>query len=191
MGADGMGLIKLPSRHWRAAVIVGCTLLLALPLYQLRDHQAAGYYKQYIYDHLPTYLQGPGVYNNTLYHEGTEAAVHSQWNFSSPCHGFPNMDSVMLVMKTGATEAYDKLPTQLLTGLQCIDDFLIFSDLVSLRLSWSCTRPSQRPSHTLPPWQRHSPSSYPSSPSNEAARGRVPSSFQVPRLTPNAGAADW
>ncbi|KAM0519480.1 hypothetical protein ACHAPE_003654 [Trichoderma viride] len=129
MGADGMGLIKLPSRHWRAAVIVGCTLLLALPLYQLRDHQAAGYYKQYIYDHLPTYLQGPGVYNNTLYHEGTEAAVHSQWNFSSPCHGFPNMDSVMLVMKTGATEAYDKLPTQLLTGLQCIDDFLIFSDL--------------------------------------------------------------
>lgn len=142
MGADGMGLIKLPSRHWRAAVIMGCTLLLALPLYQLRDHQATGYYKQYIYDHLPTYLQGPGVYNNTLYHEGTEAAVHSQWNFSSPCHGFPNMDSIMLVMKTGATEAYDKLPTQLLTGLQCIDDFLIFSDLVSLCSSWSCTRPS-------------------------------------------------
>lgn len=32
-------------------------------------------------------------------------------------------------MKTGATESYDKLPTQLLTNLQCADDFLIFSDL--------------------------------------------------------------
>jgi hypothetical protein len=122
----------MPSRHWRAVIIVGCTLLLTLPLYQLRDHQAAGYYKQYIYDHLSPYLQGPGVYNNTLYHEGTEAAVHEQWNFSSPCRNFPNMDKIMLVMKTGATEAFDKLPTQLLTGLQCIDDFLIFSDLVSL-----------------------------------------------------------
>ncbi|EHK27156.1 glycosyltransferase family 31 protein [Trichoderma virens Gv29-8] len=119
----------MPSRNWRAAIIVGCTLLLTLPLYQLRDHQATGYYKQYLYDHLSPYLQGQGVYNNTLYHEGTEAAVHSSWNFSSPCAGFPNMDGIMLVMKTGATEAYDKLPTQLLTGLQCIDDFLLFSDL--------------------------------------------------------------
>lgn len=48
-----------------------------------------------------------------------------------PCDGFPNMDKILLVMKTGATEAYTKLPTQLLTGLQCIDDFLLFSDLVS------------------------------------------------------------
>lgn len=133
MGADRSwswrSFIKMPSRNWRAAIIVGCTLLLTLPLYQLRDHQSAGYYKQYIYDRISPYLQGQGVYNNTLYHEGTEAAVHSRWNFSSPCDGFPNMDGIMLVMKTGATEAYDKLPTQLLTGLQCIDDFLIFSDL--------------------------------------------------------------
>lgn len=47
----------------------------------------------------------------------------------SPCDGFPSMDGIMLVMKTGATEAFTKLPTQLLTGLQCINDFLIFSDL--------------------------------------------------------------
>ncbi|KAF7547104.1 hypothetical protein G7Z17_g7949 [Cylindrodendrum hubeiense] len=48
---------------------------------------------------------------------------------TSPCDGFPSMDGIMLVMKTGATEAFTKLPTQLLTGLQCIEDFLIFSDL--------------------------------------------------------------
>lgn len=61
----------------------------------------------------------------------------------SPCDGFPSMDGIMLVMKTGATEAFTKLPTQLLTGLQCINDFLIFSDLVSdilaeisMRMAW-------------------------------------------------------
>ncbi|KAH8699771.1 hypothetical protein BGZ61DRAFT_236926 [Ilyonectria robusta] len=61
----------------------------------------------------------------------------------SPCDGFPSMDGIMLVMKTGATEAFTKLPTQLLTGLQCINDFLIFSDLVSniiaaisMRMGW-------------------------------------------------------
>lgn len=141
----------MPSRNWRAAIIVGCTLLLTLPLYQLRDHQSAGYYKQYIYDRISPYLQGQGVYNNTLYHEGTEAAVHSRWNFSSPCDGFPNMDGIMLVMKTGATEAYDKLPTQLLTGLQCIDDFLIFSDLVSIFVVSLCLLPLPLLLHTHAP----------------------------------------
>jgi hypothetical protein len=34
-----------------------------------------------------------------------------------------------LSIKTGATEAFDKLPTQLLTILQCADTLLLFSDL--------------------------------------------------------------
>ena len=45
------------------------------------------------------------------------------------CDAFPNREDILLVVKTGATESYDKLPTQLLTNLQCADDFLIFSDL--------------------------------------------------------------
>lgn len=32
-------------------------------------------------------------------------------------------------MKTGASEANDKVPTQLLTNLRCVRDFLIFSDM--------------------------------------------------------------
>ncbi|EQK99937.1 glycosyltransferase family 31 [Ophiocordyceps sinensis CO18] len=32
-------------------------------------------------------------------------------------------------MKTGASESYDKLPAHLLTSLQCLPDFLLFSDL--------------------------------------------------------------
>ncbi|KAJ3534707.1 hypothetical protein NM208_g7434 [Fusarium decemcellulare] len=45
------------------------------------------------------------------------------------CDGFPNTDGITLVMKTGATEAYTKLPAHLLTSLQCVPDFLLFSDL--------------------------------------------------------------
>ncbi|KAM4065637.1 hypothetical protein HRG_010635 [Hirsutella rhossiliensis] len=73
---------------------------------------------------------GPAhLYNNTLYRPETQGAVHPQFDFGSPCSGFPNTDDILLVMKTGASEAYDKLPTHLLTSLQCLPDFLLFSDL--------------------------------------------------------------
>jgi len=45
------------------------------------------------------------------------------------CEGFPNTSSVLLVMKTGASEAFARVPTQLMTNLRCLDDFLIFSDM--------------------------------------------------------------
>lgn len=56
----------------------------------------------------------------------------STYGSTSPdlrCEAFPDQGDILLVVKTGATESYDKLPTQLLTNLQCADDFLIFSDL--------------------------------------------------------------
>ena len=114
-------------------VLLGLILLLGVPLYQLSTHDSVGiYYKNYISEHISKYIAHGGVYNNTLHRQGTKGAVKPQWNTSSnPCHDFPNMDDITLVMKTGATEAYDKLPTQLLTNLQCVPDFLLFSDLVS------------------------------------------------------------
>jgi hypothetical protein len=120
----------LSPRAWKVLLLVVLALLLLIPLYQLRDH-SAGYYRDYFYDHFSKYMDrnDTHVYNNTLYQEGTETDVHQQWNFSDPCEGFPNMNGIQLVMKTGATEAFDKLPTQLLTNLQCVPDFLLFSDL--------------------------------------------------------------
>lgn len=97
----------------------------------------ASYYPHYIYDHIATYFE-PGVYNNTLYQNGTEQAVHPQFNFSQPCDGFPSTKDVMVVMKTGATESFEKMPTQLLTGLQCVPDFLLFSDLVGNKSLFGC-----------------------------------------------------
>ncbi|KAG6148041.1 hypothetical protein E4U46_000078 [Claviceps purpurea] len=45
------------------------------------------------------------------------------------CANFPNTSSVLTVMKTGASEAYSRLPTQLMTALKCLSDFLMFSDM--------------------------------------------------------------
>lgn len=46
------------------------------------------------------------------------------------CAGLPSeLDNIVLVVKTGATEAYEKLPTQIMTVLQCAKDVLLFSDL--------------------------------------------------------------
>jgi hypothetical protein len=71
--------------------------------------------------------------NNTLYLPGNEGMVAQYHNFSNPCANFPNTDNIQLIMKTGATEAFDKVPTHLLTTLQCLPDFLIFSDMVRTR----------------------------------------------------------
>lgn len=45
-----------------------------------------------------------------------------------PCDGFPDTSDILLIMKTGATEAYDKLPIHFLTTLKCAKDVIIFSD---------------------------------------------------------------
>ncbi|KAK4209134.1 glycoprotein-N-acetylgalactosamine 3-beta-galactosyltransferase 1 [Rhypophila decipiens] len=45
------------------------------------------------------------------------------------CENFPDTGNILLVMKTGASESYARIPTQLLTILKCVPDFLIFSDM--------------------------------------------------------------
>ncbi|ROW06776.1 hypothetical protein VMCG_04145 [Cytospora schulzeri] len=45
------------------------------------------------------------------------------------CDGFPDTSGIFLVMKTGATESFDKIPMQLMTVLKCLTDYQIFSDL--------------------------------------------------------------
>lgn len=50
-------------------------------------------------------------------------------DYDSVCKGFPDTSGIFLVMKTGATESFDRIPTQLMTALGCLPDFLIFSDL--------------------------------------------------------------
>jgi hypothetical protein len=50
---------------------------------------------------------------------------------NTACLAYPSLDpDVVIVVKTGATEALNRIPTQLLTFLSCAkDDVLIFSDM--------------------------------------------------------------
>ncbi|KAK8206856.1 hypothetical protein M8818_004691 [Zalaria obscura] len=45
------------------------------------------------------------------------------------CKSVPGADKVMVILKTGATEIYEKLPTHFVTLFRCTPHFLIFSDL--------------------------------------------------------------
>ncbi|KAF6822466.1 hypothetical protein CMUS01_11071 [Colletotrichum musicola] len=45
------------------------------------------------------------------------------------CDSFPDTSNILVIMKTGATESFDKVPTQLMTMLKCLPEFFIFSDL--------------------------------------------------------------
>lgn len=122
------------SRGWRVALVIALTVLLAVPLYQLATRASADYYTQQaknLYDNVSHYFSHiDNIYNNTLYHDGTQDEVKPQFNFSSSCDGFPDTTGILLLMKTGGTESFDKLPVHLLTTMSCLPDFLIFSDLV-------------------------------------------------------------
>ena len=45
------------------------------------------------------------------------------------CVSAPGTDTVLIMLKTGATEIYQKLPIHLQTTLKCVPNFMIFSDI--------------------------------------------------------------
>lgn len=123
-------MIRPYNRSWRLVAALCLAAVLFLPLHHHAVLSERQYYREVMIPGIRSFFGGM-VYNNTLYGPGKENEVHQQWNFSNPCAGFPDTDGILLVMKTGATEAFEKMPTQLLTSLQCLPDFLLFSDLVS------------------------------------------------------------
>ena len=48
---------------------------------------------------------------------------------SQSCKTVPGADRVLVLLKTGATELYQKLPTHFATTFQCVPNYMIFSDL--------------------------------------------------------------
>ncbi|KAM0664827.1 hypothetical protein ACQRIT_000458 [Beauveria bassiana] len=45
------------------------------------------------------------------------------------CENFPNMSNIFVVLKTGASESYNRIPTQLMTNLKCVPHYEIWSDM--------------------------------------------------------------
>jgi hypothetical protein len=44
------------------------------------------------------------------------------------CDKFPDTSDVLVVVKTGASESFNRLPTQLMTVLRCVPEFFLYSD---------------------------------------------------------------
>jgi hypothetical protein len=58
-------------------------------------------------------------------HTPTEKAKPHEEN----CRTTPGADNVLVVLKTGATEIYEKLPTHFVTLFKCTPHYMVFSDL--------------------------------------------------------------
>ncbi|KAI2627328.1 glycosyltransferase family 31 protein [Hypomontagnella submonticulosa] len=104
------------------------TLVAAFVQLQSRWKETSLDYARDYYKSVTSYFGDP-IYNNTLYTEGNEETVHQYYNSSEPCASFPDTDGILLVLKTGATEVFDRIPTHGLTSLQCLPEHLIFSDM--------------------------------------------------------------
>ncbi|KAI7306160.1 hypothetical protein KC315_g14353, partial [Hortaea werneckii] len=62
----------------------------------------------------------------------TTPSVHHATNSSATdepesCLSVPGADNVLIMLKTGATELYQKLPTHFMTTFTCVPHFMIFS----------------------------------------------------------------
>ncbi|KAF4584423.1 glycosyltransferase family 31 protein [Ophiocordyceps camponoti-floridani] len=62
-------------------------------------------------------------------HAAAEDHHVSRLRAGDECAGFPDTSSVLLVMKTGASEAFARIPNQVLTDLTCLSDYLFFGDM--------------------------------------------------------------
>ncbi|KAJ3473750.1 hypothetical protein NLG97_g10151 [Lecanicillium saksenae] len=45
------------------------------------------------------------------------------------CENFPDMSNIFVVLKTGASESYNRIPTQLMTNMKCVPHYEIWSDM--------------------------------------------------------------
>ncbi|EFY95837.1 fringe-like glycosyl transferase family protein [Metarhizium robertsii] len=63
-------------------------------------------------------------------HETSISASNLSLSKDNDCNEFPDTSKVLILIKTGASEAYSKLPVHLLTTLKCLShNFLLFSDM--------------------------------------------------------------
>ncbi|BCS22831.1 glycosyltransferase family 31 protein [Aspergillus puulaauensis] len=54
--------------------------------------------------------------------------AHGSSNQKTQCPPLPGIEDVLVIMKTGVTEALDKVPVHFQTTLRCIPNYVIFSD---------------------------------------------------------------
>ena len=102
--------------------------LILLSIYLLRD--------SWLPEQYPKQQPTKGLGHGQIPHTESEEQIHYNDPLQTPpqpasesCASVPGADNVMVLLKTGATELYQKLPTHFVTTFKCIPHFMIFSDL--------------------------------------------------------------
>ncbi|KAL4786282.1 hypothetical protein BJX76DRAFT_346411 [Aspergillus varians] len=109
-----------------AAVCLTCTLLLLFYQYEgIPPSWSSSSSSDFPVNPVLDGSNNTTLYNDTITQFNPSNAVQGDRR----CQAFSDPGNVVFVIKTGATEVYEKLPTQLLTTLGCVQDFLLFSDL--------------------------------------------------------------
>ncbi|KAK6832788.1 hypothetical protein RU639_003955 [Aspergillus parasiticus] len=66
-----------------------------------------------------------------IYHQNASSPIafpQRKQNANTDCPNLPGLEDIFVVLKTGVTEARDKVPIHLQTTLRCIPNYIIFSD---------------------------------------------------------------
>ncbi|KAK4185432.1 hypothetical protein QBC35DRAFT_439459 [Podospora australis] len=131
----GTPSVRMPTRKYFVAVTT-VVISLTLLLYSRRlgtwlDNEP--YYAPHKSQHAPLRSPVPleDTGNDTLNTTGqsSQPIVKTKPPIDPICDGFPDTSKILLVMKTGASEAFARLPIQMMTVLKCLPDYLIFSDM--------------------------------------------------------------
>lgn len=126
----------MPSVRPRICYWFRCTLILGaiFLIYFLSSHQRVSFdgashelarLKEKIMEQVEK-----GNRNTSVAHSNQTAAneKHVSGIPYLPCQDIPGAEDILLVLKTGATEIYEKLPAHLLTTFRCAGDVLLLSD---------------------------------------------------------------
>lgn len=69
------------------------------------------------------------ILSNENFDHRPNETIQTSYGDDEYCNTFPDPGNIAIVIKTGASELYAKLPTTLATVLKCVREPLIFSDL--------------------------------------------------------------
>jgi hypothetical protein len=120
--ANNMFLRFATQRILLAAVFAFCLLALAASFHSLPQKTSPAPVFQPQHTSIPQPTHTP-VSKPTSAPDAVESTK------SNPRCDSSRLADTLIIVKTGANEVYDKLPTQLITALECYKDLLIFSDL--------------------------------------------------------------
>jgi hypothetical protein len=62
-------------------------------------------------------------------HSHAKDSIHIAESYAEKCRDVPGAENVLVMLKTGATEIYEKLPTHFVTLFKCTPHYMVFSDL--------------------------------------------------------------